>query len=154
MNQGKYIRNSRRKRYQSPLICCSVFSKLNSSFVFFIIIISNFKKRPFKDDRELKRGKSERESRRVDRVVVLKTFFSKEEKRSKTVPRSRIVVNWDSCNCCVLVEFSFDFIVFRKGFVVSQQFPVYLGRFSLNVICLVWFFFCRASCKQQRRDEV
>jgi len=61
MNQGKYIRNSRRKRYQSPLICCFAFSKLNSSFVFFIII-SNFKKRPFKDDRKLKWGKSEREN--------------------------------------------------------------------------------------------
>jgi len=120
MNQGKYIRNSRRKRYQSPLICCSVFSKLNSSFVFFIIIISNFKKRPFKDDRELKRG-NQRESRRVDRVVVLKTF-SKEEKRSKTVPRSRIVVNWDSCNCCVLVEFSFDFIVSKRVFLSSFRF--------------------------------
>jgi len=45
---------------------------------------------------------------------VLKTF-SKEEKRSKTVPRSRIVVNWDSCNCCVLVEFSL-ISLFRKGF--------------------------------------
>lgn len=47
---------------------------------------------------------------------MLKTFFSKEEKRSKTVPRSRIVVNWDSCNCCVLVEFSFDFIVSKRVF--------------------------------------
>jgi len=86
---------------------------------------------------------------------VLKTFFfSKEEKRSKTVPRSRIVVNWDSCNCCVLVEFSFDFIVFSKRVcffsAVSGLSRSLLSECDLP--CLV--FLVERSCKQQRRDEV
>jgi len=86
---------------------------------------------------------------------VLKTFVFRRRRRGARQFQEVELLLTGIVVIVVCWWFSFDFIVSKKGFEwVSQQFPVYLGRFSLNVICLVWFFFCRASCKQQRRDEV
>jgi len=83
---------------------------------------------------------------------VLKTF-SKEEKRSKTVPRSRIVVNWDSCNCCVLVEFHLISLFFEKGSFFSAVSGLSRSLLSeCDLPCLVFLLSSVMQTTTKRRS--
>lgn len=72
---------------------------------------------------------------------MLKTFFFRRRRRGAR-QFQEVELLLTGIVVIVVCWWSFHLIslFFRKGFVFSQQFPVYLGRFSLNVICLVWFF--------------